>query len=102
MQVELIGEYELTYQADGDPALVAHHLIRGRDVLALDAAATSELRALLVEEQKRIRRLGGYQLILGSGGDLTFYDTAGQRACYLNGDQARKLGRMLREGREER
>lgn len=95
MQVALIGEYEVTYQAGGAPALVLHHVVRGYDALALGADDTAALHALLAVRQKRIRELGGYRVLLGAGGDLTVYDQAGQRACYLSGDDADRLARLL-------
>ena len=95
MQIDLIGEYEATYTPGATPTLVLHHLVRGHDAVALDEAATAELRELLAVHQKRIRPLAGYNAILGAGGDLTFYTAAGQRACYLNGDQAARLARLI-------
>lgn len=97
MQVALIGEYEVTWQAGGAPALVLHHVVRGYDAVALGADATAELRELLAVRQKRIRELGGYRVLLGAGGDLTFYDQAGRRACYLGGDDAGRLARLLEQ-----
>lgn len=95
MQVAIIGEYEVTYQAGGEPALVVHHVVRGYDAVTLGAAETGELRELLAVRQKRIRELGGYRLIFGEGGDIVFYDQAGRRTCYLDGEDAGRLGRML-------
>lgn len=95
MQFDLIGEYEATYTPGGSPALVLHHLVRGYDAVVLDAAATAELRELLAVRQKRIRPLAGYSAILGAGGDLTLYTASGQRACYLNEDQAARLARLI-------
>lgn len=95
MQITVIGEYELTHQPAAEPALVIHHVIRGYDVVHLPAADVAELAALLGVRQKRIRTLSTYQLIFGDGGDLTFYTTAGQRACYFNADQAAALGSFL-------
>jgi hypothetical protein len=95
MQVVMIGEYEFTYQAGAEPALVVHHLVRGYDAVTLDAAATTELRELVAVSQKRIRELGGYRVILGAGGDLTIYDQHGRRACYLTPDQGVQLSRLL-------
>jgi hypothetical protein len=74
---------------------VLHHLVRGYDAVVLDAAATVELRELLAVHQKRIRPLAGYNAILGAGGDLTLYTGSGQRACYLNSDQAARLARLI-------
>ncbi len=95
MQIKLIGEYEITRQPELEPALVIHHVIRGYDVVHLDSAQLGELATLLAVRQKRIRTLGAYQLILGDGGDITFYADAGRRACYLNPDQAAALGKFL-------
>ncbi len=95
MQIELIGDYEATLTPGAEPTLVLHHLVRGHDVVALGEAAVAELRELLAVSQKRIRELGGYNAILGAGGDLTLYTATGQRACYLNGDQAARLARLL-------
>lgn len=97
MQVVMIGEYEFTYQAGAEPALVVHHLIRGYDAVILDAAAAAELRELVAVQQKRIRELGGYRVILGASGDLTVYDQHGRRACYLTGEQSPQLARLLAE-----
>lgn len=91
----LIGEYEVSYDPDGEPALVIHHLIRGYDVLRMDAAAAAALGELLGDEQKRIRGVGGYQLIFGAGGDLACYAPNGQRACYFNAGQAAQLAALL-------
>jgi hypothetical protein len=95
MQITVIAEYEITRQPAAEPALVIHHVIRGYDVVHLDAAQLAELAELLTVQQKRIRTLGEYQLILGEGGDLTFYSGPGRRACYLNPDQATALGKFL-------
>lgn len=95
MQIELIGEYEVSFERAGAPALVIHHLIRGHDVAALGAADAAELGALLAVSQKRIRELGGYRALFGDAGDLTLYTASGARACYLNADQAARLGRLL-------
>ena len=95
MQVELIGDYEATFTPGTEPSLVLHHLVRGHDVVTLGEAAVAELCQLLAVRQKRIRELGGYNAILGAGGDLTLYTPAGQRACYLNSDQAARLARLL-------
>ena len=95
MQVAIIGEYEVTSAAGTDPALVMHHVVRGYDAVRLGPDEAAALRELLGVAQKRIRELGGYRVILGAGGDLTLYDGAGRRACYLNGDQAAQLARLL-------
>lgn len=95
MQIELIGEYEVTVVPGGEPALVIHHLIRGYDVVALGAANAAELGALLAVQQKRIRELGGYRVLLGAGGDVSVYGPTGARACYLTPDQAAQLARLL-------
>jgi hypothetical protein len=95
VRIELIGEYEVTVTLGGAPALVIHHVIRGHDVAALGADDAAELRELLTTQQKRIRELGGYRLLLGGGGDLTLYTASGARACYLTADQAAALGRLL-------
>ncbi|NTW02198.1 MAG: hypothetical protein HGA19_13095 [Oscillochloris sp.] len=95
MQFDLIGEYEVTYRREGEPALSFFHVVRDREVAQLATLAVAELRELLATDQKRIRSLGGYQIILGAGGDLSIYATSGQRTCYLNADQARKLARMI-------
>lgn len=99
MQLELIGEYEITYTPGGQPALVIHHLIRGHDVAALGAADSAELGDLLAVSQKRIRELGGYRVLFGDAGDLTLYTASGARACYLNADQAARLARLLGSAR---
>ncbi|NJN17450.1 MAG: hypothetical protein HC822_14845 [Oscillochloris sp.] len=96
MQIALIGEFEFTYQPGRSPALTIHHVVRGYDVLTLDQAATAELAALLQVTQKRIRSLpGAGQAIFGAGGDVTLFNAAGQRVCYLNADQAAKLSRLI-------
>lgn len=95
MQIAIIGEYEVTYAGGADPALVVHHVVRGYDVVRLGPEEADVLRELLSVDQKRIRELGGYRVILGAGGDLTIYDGAGRRACYLNGDQGAQLARLL-------
>lgn len=95
MQIELIGGYEVTYQPEAAPALVIHHLVRGYDAVTLDADAAAELGSLLRETQKRIRAVGGYQLIFGEGGDLVIHAPNGQRAAYFNADQAMQLGKMF-------
>lgn len=99
MQIELIGEYEVTLSPGAEPALVIHHLVRGHDVVSLGAAATAELGELLAVTQKRIREIAGYRAIFGGGGDLTFYTAAGARACYLTADQAARLGQLIAAGR---
>lgn len=95
MRIELIGDYEVTVSPGGAPALVIHHVVRGADVVALGAADAMELRELLATQQKRIRELGGYRLILGGSGDITLYAASGARACYLSADQAAALRKML-------
>jgi hypothetical protein len=98
MQIELVGEYEVTVVPGGEPALVIHHVIRGYDVVALGAADTAELGALLAVHQKRIRELGGYRVLLGAGGDVTLYAPTGARACYLNPEQAAQVARLIAAG----
>jgi hypothetical protein len=95
MPIELIAEYEVTYRAEGEPALTFYHVVRGHDVARLAAAETAELRELLAVTQKRIRSLGAFQLILGAGGDLSLYTADGRRACYLNPDQVTHLARLI-------
>lgn len=95
MQIELIGEYEVTVTPGGEPTLVMHHVVRGYNVVALSAGDADELAALLVTSQKRIRELGGYRVLLGGGGDLTLYAPNGARACYLNPDQSARLAHIL-------
>lgn len=95
MQIALIGEFEAAYHPDATPALVLHHLIRGYDAVMLNADEVAVLRDLLSSVQKRIRELGAYRLILGAGGDLTFYTASGQRSAYLNADQMRQLARLI-------
>ncbi|NNJ10204.1 hypothetical protein EKD04_007675 [Chloroflexales bacterium ZM16-3] len=98
MQIEQIAEYEVSYRPEGEPALSFFHVVRGREVARLGAAEVAELRELLAVAQKRIRSLGDKQLILGAGGDLSLYAPSGQRACYLNADQAQTLARLLGAG----
>ena len=95
MEIELIGEFEITYDAQTQD-LVFHHVIRGFDVAQFQGDAITELRDLLQISQKRIRNLANYQLLLGAGGDMTIYTNTGQRACYLNADQTALLARILR------
>lgn len=95
MQIAIIGDYEVTYSAGGEPALVIHHVVRGYDAVTLGAAEAAELGALLAVRQKRIRELGGYRLLLGAGGDMSFYDQWGRRACYLTEGQGERLARLL-------
>lgn len=96
MQIDVIGELEVTYQPGQEPALLIHHLIRGRDLARLSAAEAGELRELLAIDQKRIRVLsGGHRLVLGAGGDFSLYLPDGQRVCYFNPDQAARLARLL-------
>jgi hypothetical protein len=95
MQIELIAEFEATYRAEGEPALSLYHVVRGREVVRLSAADVAELRELLAITQKRIRTIGGLQAIFGAAGDLSLYAPSGQRACYLNPDQTRKLAKLI-------
>ncbi|WP_298820007.1 hypothetical protein [Chloroflexus sp.] len=95
MQITLIGEFEVSYHPEATPALILHHLIRGYDAVVLDADEVAVLRELLGVMQKRIRELGSYRLILGAGGDLTFYTATGQRSAYLTADQMRLLARVI-------
>ncbi|MCS6882389.1 MAG: hypothetical protein RMK84_14230 [Oscillochloridaceae bacterium] len=95
METIIIGDYEITYTPDGEPALVIHHVVRGYDAAVLDAAAVATLRDLLSIQQKRIRNLGKYQAIFGSGGDMALYTAAGQRSVYLNADQTVRLAALL-------
>ena len=92
MDAAIIGGYELTRSRDGGPAsLVIHNVVQGYDAVSLDAAAAAELGELIAVQQKRIREIGGYRVILGGSGDLTIYDQLGRRACYLTGDQVGQL-----------
>ncbi|HMQ31428.1 MAG TPA: hypothetical protein PKD53_11920 [Chloroflexaceae bacterium] len=95
MQIVIIGDYEVVYSEGDDPALVIHHVVRGHDAVTLGAADAAELGALLAVRQKRIRELGGYRLLLGAGGDMSFYDQLGRRACYLTEEQGERLARLL-------
>lgn len=95
MQITLIGEFEAAYHPEATPALILHHLIRGYDAVVLNADEVAVLRELLGAVQKRIRELGSYRLILGAGGDLTFYTATGQRSAYLTADQMRQLARLI-------
>lgn len=95
MDPVIIGEYEVAHRPGASPALVIHHVVRGYDAVALGASECAGLRELLAVEQKRIRELGGYRVLLGASGDLTMYDQAGRRACYLTPDQAARLARLL-------
>lgn len=95
MDPVIIGEYEVTHRQGCAPALVIHHVVRGYDAVALAASECGALRELLAVQQKRIRELGGYRVLLGAGGDLTVYDQAGRRACYLTPDQCARLARLL-------
>lgn len=95
MQIVIIGEYEVSYDAAGAPALVIHHVVRGYDVAVFDAATAGELGALLAIRQKRIRELGGYRVVFGGGGDVTLYTAANQRAVYLTSEQAARLAALL-------
>lgn len=94
-QTILLGDYEVSYAPTDQPAFIMHHLIRGYDAVRLDAAAARELGMLLRVNQKRIRELGGYQVICGTAGDLTLYGPGGQRACYVNPDQTLLLAQLL-------
>ena len=94
-QTILLGDYEVSYAPADQPALIMHHLIRGYDAVRLDAAAARELGLLLRVNQKRIRELGGYQVICGAAGDLTIYGPGGQRACYVNSAQTSILAQLL-------
>lgn len=96
MQVAIIGDYEVSYTPDADPALVIHHVVRGYDAAVLDAAAAAELHALLAVSQKRIREVGGYRAVFGAAGDVTLYTTSGQRAVYLSSEQAARLGALVK------
>ncbi len=95
MQITLIGEFEVAYHPAATPALVLHHLIRGYDAVVLNADEVAMLRELLSAVQKRIRDIGDYRLILGAGGDLTFYTATGQRSAYLTADHMRQLARLI-------
>ncbi|ACL23669.1 hypothetical protein [Chloroflexus aggregans] len=95
MPITLIGEFEVSYHPDATPALILHHLIRGYDAVVLNADEVVVLRELLSVVQKRIREVGHYRLILGAGGDLTFYTASGQRSAYLTADQMRVLARLI-------
>lgn len=95
MQIAIIGEYEVTSTPGAEPALVIHHVVRGYDAVTLGAADSAELRDLLAVQQKRIRDLGGYRLLLGAAGDVTLYDQAGRRACYLTPEQGERLAALL-------
>ena len=95
MQIVLIAEFEVSVRPNGEPALAFHHVIRDRTVATFELAAAQELRDLLAIEQKRIRVVGGCQVIFGAGGDLTIYSPNGQRAVYLNDFQAGQLSALL-------
>ncbi|MCX7789746.1 MAG: hypothetical protein N2378_03825 [Chloroflexaceae bacterium] len=95
MEITLIGEYEITSTPDHEPALVIHHVVRGYDAAILDGAAVAMLRDLLAVSQKRIRAVGNYQAIFGSGGDMALYTATGQRAVYLNAEQTARLAALL-------
>ncbi len=94
-QTILLGDYEIHYAPTDQFALIMHHLIRGYDAVRLDAAAANELGVLLHTNQKRIRELGGYQVMCGAAGDLTLYGPGGQRACYFTPDQTLILAQLL-------
>ncbi len=95
MEITIIGEYEITYTPNHEPALVIHHVVRGYDAAVLDATAVATLRDMLSIQQKRIRNLGNYQAIFGSGGDMTLYTPSNQRAVYLNAEQTARLAALL-------
>ncbi|WP_129670378.1 hypothetical protein [Candidatus Chloroploca sp. Khr17] len=95
MPTHIIADYEITYEPNAEPALLIYHVVRGYDALTLNQPATDLLCALLAVQQKRIREIGGYRAIFGSGGDVVFYTPAGQRACYFNEAQSVLLARML-------
>jgi hypothetical protein len=94
-QTTIIGEYEVSYAPASEPALVIHHVVRGYDVLRLDAAAAAELGTLLAVQQKRIRELAGHRALFGAAGDVSLYGPSGQRACYLNPEQAARLALLI-------
>jgi hypothetical protein len=94
-KINIIGEYEVSYDPTNDPALVLHHVVRGYDVLRLGAAAAAELATLLAVQQKRIRELDGHRALFGAAGDVSIYGPNGQRACYLNADQAALVRRLM-------
>jgi hypothetical protein len=98
VKIELIGDYEATYEPGGEPALVLHHVVQGFDAARLSAAEAAELRELLAFSQKRIRTLGSYQAIFGAEGDFALYAAGGRRACYLTAEQAARLARLLGAG----
>ncbi|NWF80231.1 MAG: hypothetical protein HXY37_09315 [Chloroflexi bacterium] len=95
MQIVIIGEYEVSYDAAGEPALIIHHVVRGYDAAGFDAATAAELGALLAVRQKRIRELGSYRAVFGAGGDVTLYTATNQRAVYLTSEQAARLATLL-------
>lgn len=95
MEITLIGDYELTYTPDDEPALVIHHVVRGYDAAVLDMAAVATLRDLLAIQQKRICALGPYRAIFGAGGDMTLYTATNQRAVYLDAAQTARLAALL-------
>ncbi len=95
VRIEIIGDYEATYEPGGEPALVLHHVVQGFDAARLGANEAAALRELLAIRQKRIRALGPYQAIFGAEGDFALYAAGGRRACYLTSDQAAMLARLL-------
>lgn len=95
MEITIIGEYEITYTPSHEPALVIHHVVRGYDAAVLDAAAVAALRDMLSIQQKRIRNLANYQVIFGSGGDMTLYTASNQRTVYLNAEQTARLAALI-------
>lgn len=95
MEITIIGEYEITYTPEREPVLVIHHVVRGHDAAVFDGVAVATLRDMLSIQQKRIRNLGNYQAIFGSGGDMTLYTASNQRAVYLNAEQTARLAALL-------
>ncbi|RRR69325.1 MAG: hypothetical protein EI684_16055 [Candidatus Viridilinea halotolerans] len=93
-KVVIIGEYEITYAPDQHPALSIHHVVRGYDLVRLEASAVAALGTLLAVQQKRIRELDGFQVICGAAGDLSLYGPQGQRA-YFTADQVNQLAQLL-------
>ena len=90
----LIGEYEVTYEAE-PPLLVVHHLTKGRDVLRMSGAEVAAFCEVLAEQSKRIRPIASYQIIFGGSDDLSFYLATGGRACYMHADQVAQLRQLL-------
>lgn len=95
MSIALIGDYEVTWDPNSEPALVIHHVVRGYDAAVFDAETAMLLRDLLATQQKRIRTLGAYQAIFGAGGDLALYTSTHRRAAYFTNDQAARLAALL-------